>query len=243
MDKSYYQEYYHIERSHWWFRVREKILLSRLRQYIIQPANILNVGAATGRSSQALSSLGEVVSLEYDPDCVAFVRQQTGLDVLQGSVLDLPFEENRFDVVCAFDVIEHVQDDQQAVREMIRVCKPGGLVMVSVPMYQMLWSAHDEINQHFRRYTLKGLASIFRPHNGQILYKGYFNSLLFPLIALLRIFNKRKSAHTSDFASYKTEGAANKIFYFIFGIEIVLLRFIRFPFGVSGMLVFRKASG
>ncbi len=242
MDKAYYLEYYEMERRHWWFRVRERILLQTLGRFLnTKPPEILNVGAATGRSTEALSRLGKVSSIEYDADCVAFVREKTGLDVRQGSVLDLGYEAGSFDVVCAFDVIEHVEDDALAVREMIRVCKPGGMVFVSVPMYQMLWSEHDEVNRHHRRYTMRKLKALFVGQGGEVLYSSHFNTLLFPPIALARLIAKRKNQRTSDFAHYSGSSWSERILEAIFGLEVSLLRWMRFPFGVSGMLVFRKA--
>jgi ubiquinone/menaquinone biosynthesis C-methylase UbiE len=240
LEKSYYREYYHIERNHWWFRVREKILLNRLKTYLKPNSAILNIGAATARSSEALSALGKVVSLEYDADCVAFVKEKTGLELIEGSVLELPFSDQSFEVVCAFDVIEHVDDDSKAVCEMLRVCKKGGLVMLSVPAYQMLWSAHDEINQHYRRYTLQSLCKLFENQEAKILYKSYFNTLLFPAIALVRMLSKRKNEKISDFEQYKTSGLSGKILFAIFSLELILLKFMRFGFGVSAMLVLRK---
>ena len=79
---------------------------------------ILNIGIATGKTSEMLSGFGEVTSLEYDATCAEFVRNELNIDVVEGSILKLPFKENSFDVVCAFDVIEHVEDDQKAILEM-----------------------------------------------------------------------------------------------------------------------------
>ena len=125
MDKNYYKEYYHLERSHWWFQARAHILMSHLKR-ILPPKKdlkILNVGAATGRSSELLMQFGEVMSVEYDKECFDFVAQNLKIPIVKGSILELPFEAEAFDLVCAFDVIEHVNDDYLAVMEMRRVCK------------------------------------------------------------------------------------------------------------------------
>src|SRR5690606_6783902 len=121
---------------------------------------------------------GKVTSLEYDADCCAFTREKTGLEIIQGSVLELPFADNSFDLVCAFDIIEHVENDQKAVEEMLRVLKPGGSICVTVPAFMSLWTKHDDINLHFRRYRKEGLESLFNKAKGGIGQCFYFNSFL-----------------------------------------------------------------
>ena len=164
MDINYYKEYATLERQHWWFKVRGKII-SRLISASIQnkenkPLTILNIGAATGKTSELLSKFGKVTSLEYDQDCCNYANEQFNLTIIHGSILDLPFKDEEFDLVCAFDVIEHVEDDLSGVHEMKRVCKRDGQIVLTVPAYLFLWSHHDIVNHHFRRYTLKSLKDL-----------------------------------------------------------------------------------
>ncbi len=155
MNAAYYKEYYHIEREHWWFLVRNQIIMNHLRRQLPtnRPLKILNVGIATGRTSELLTEFGSVKSVEYDQECFEFTKSAVpSLDLIQGSILELPFEDQSYDLVCALDVIEHVEDHQLAVREMQRVCKPNGLVCVTVPAFMFLWNQHDDVNHHVRRY-------------------------------------------------------------------------------------------
>ena len=248
MNKDYYVEYYTLEREHWWFVVRAGIIKDRIAPYLNnqKSCKILNIGAATGSTSELLSQFGEVTSIEYDADCCAFTRERTNLQVQHGSILDLDFPDNNFDLVCAFDVIEHVEDDQLAVEEMQRVCKPGGLVYITVPAYNFLWSEHDEVNHHFRRYTLGGLKKLFDRKRVKFLYHSYFNSLLFIPIATFRLLSKmipsswyRKGAG-ADNTILDNDSIVNKILFQIFNMERKLLKVMKFPFGVSIMLLLRK---
>ncbi len=252
MNKDYYKEYYHLEREHWWFKARSKIIETHTKKLVegFTDTNILNVGVATGATSKMLSKFGEVTSLEYDKDCCLFLKEQLNFDVIQGSVTELPFENQSFDLVCAFDVIEHVSDDSLALNEMVRVCKPGGRILVTVPAFMSLWSEHDEINHHFRRYTKKSLQHLFEQSDqGHINYISYFNSILFlPIYLTRRVSNllsskkNKKAALKSDFSKFKT-GALNNILYNIFLAEnFVLKKNKSFPAGVSILLSWVKKS-
>lgn len=211
-----------------------------------QPLKILNVGVATGATSDMLGKFGTVTSLEYDVDCCQFLREELKMEVINGSVLELPFGDAEYDLVCAFDVIEHVEDDSLAVREMKRVCKPGGTVFITVPALMVLWSHHDEVNHHFRRYKKKEVRSLFvDKKQGNETFASYFNSLLFPPIFIFRVLSKllpkRKTEKDtgSDFGVFYN-GFTNKVLAVFFKIELYWLRISRFPTGVSIMYSWRK---
>ena len=249
MDKNYYKEYYYLEREHWWFRARGEILLSHLKRVTDRRQNIriLNIGAATGRSSELLMQLGDVTSVEFDKNCYEFSRDIVQIPIVQGSILALDFADNTFDLVCAFDVIEHVADDALAVSEMRRVCRKEGVMCVTVPAFMFLWSEHDVVNHHFRRYTSKILRGLFEGKD-EVIFHSFFNFWLFFPIALYRLLakilplkQKRSEEQTaSDFGVGKG-GALNVLFYHIFKSENVFLkRRIRLPIGVSLLSTWRK---
>jgi SAM-dependent methyltransferase len=251
MEPSYYDEYYRNEREHWWFRARESILRRQMERMIsagIIPSrpHILNIGAATGRSTQWLGELGDVVSLEYDGDCCRLTRERTGIEIVEGTILDLPWAGDSFDVICAFDVIEHVEDDTGAVTEMKRVCRKNGILFVTVPASPLLWSEHDEINHHVRRYRSGELKALFR--GCELLFCSGFNSLLFAPIAVHRVVRRmadslsgaRNRPLKSDF-SRSQFSARNGLLEAIFKSEnIWLSRGIGLPWGVSAMIVARR---
>jgi SAM-dependent methyltransferase len=202
---------------------------------------------ATGQTTQLLSQFGEVVSVEYDLECCEFLRNELQLEVINASITKRPFENDSFDLVCPFDVIEHVDGDDKGVEEMVRVCCEEGLVFVTVHAFMDLWSNHDDINHHKRRYIKSQLKELFKDHQGRVVTASYFNALLFPLIYLVRKLmnsfpglSKRESGD-SDFELMNNR-ITNTLLYCIFAIERSLIRYIGFPFGVSILLMFNKAG-
>lgn len=249
MDQAYYREYFALEREHWWFRARAEILMGHLRRTLGSPVRllrILNVGAATGRSSELLGQFGYVTSVEYDGSCCAMTRARTGLELVQASVTELPFRSGSFDLVCCFDVIEHVQDDCGAVEELHRVCRSDGMISVTVPAYMFLWSRHDDVNHHCRRYTAGQLRRVMAGRCSRPLFHSYFNFWLFFPIAGFRVLRKilpeRESRQDagSDFFAVQSP-FLDRIFYAVFRTEGPLVRRgIRLPVGVSILSTWRK---
>ncbi len=249
MTPAYYKEYYELERSNWWFTARLEILKSHIQKLYPDRTdlNILNIGVATGATSIMLESFGKVKSIEYDEVCFNFVKEKLPIDIEQGSILELRFDANTYDLVCAFDVIEHVEDDQLAVNEMKRVCKPDGFVFVTVPAFMSLWGQHDVVNHHFRRYKTLELSKLFG-NNGKIQYLTYFNSWLFiPIYVIRSLGNKfpnlfKRDGSGSDHSMFEL-GFLNTVLYYVFLSENTLLkRKIPFPFGVSALLSWKNTK-
>lgn len=251
MDHLYYKEYYDLERKHWWFVARENIIISQVKKLLkdkqSKEIKILNIGCSTGRSSEYLSQFGNVFSIEYDKFCCEFAAQKTGLEIIHGSITELPFENNIFDLVCAFDVIEHVENDVLAVSEMKRVAKNNGLLFITVPAFMSLWSHHDVINHHYRRYKSNEVKKLFNSNNdGKELFTSYFNFFLFPPIYLVRTLSnylklgEKRSGSGSDFETFNP-GILNKLLYSIMNFENIFIKNnIKLPFGVSYLYTWKK---
>ena len=250
MNINYYKEYAQLEREHWWFKVRGKIISKLISNCIEgtenQELNILNIGAATGKTSEILTKFGKVTSLEYDQECCDYAKQQFNMNIINGSILELPFQDEEFDLVCAFDVIEHVEDDLLGIYEMKRVCKRDGQIVLTVPAYMFLWSHHDEVNHHYRRYTLKNLKNLVKKADLYPVRGTFYNTLLFIPIALFRLLSKmipekfiRKGAG-SDATLHNNNSLTSRILYRIFSLELSLLKLFNFPFGVSIFLSLSK---
>jgi SAM-dependent methyltransferase len=141
------------------------------------------------------------VGVELSSTSVAIARERGCGEVIEGSVLEMPFGDGEFDLAVSLDVIEHLEDDRAALRELRRTVKPGGALLVTVPAYQWLWSGHDEINHHHRRYTSASLRQAAEAAGWQTARTTHFNSLLLPVAILLRVlerFNPKTTESSLD---------------------------------------------
>ena len=243
MDPRFASKYKELEEKHWWFQVRKQIIVRSLQAKLdtSRPLRILDVGSAGGVTTQALAALGSVTCVEADANLYEALRETSAFPVVHGSILKLPFEEGQFDLVCAFDVVEHVDQDGTAARELSRVCRSGGTVAITVPAFQSLWSHHDDINHHFRRYRSRQLRELFCPPL-RLIYSTYFNSVLFPAIWVFRrLFSGRRNM---DNAKSDNEVLPHPIigwvFYQLFALELWLLPRLSLPFGVSLLQLYSK---
>lgn len=246
MDRQLLDKYRQWECEHWWFRVRERILRDGVEDIIRgrRGLRILNVGAATGRSTEILQPFGEVSSIEYDEPSFQYCRDVLKLDIVQASITELPYEDDSFDLVCCFDVIEHVEDDTKGIQELVRVCKPGGTVFLTTSAYMSLWSDHDRLNHHFRRYLMQELEVRFGTSKGRPTRKTYYNALLFPPIwfvrKMQRLLPRKRDEDLKPDNEFLQSPLTDRLFGAIFSLERWLLRIMDFPFGVSIMIVWRK---
>jgi SAM-dependent methyltransferase len=180
-----------LEDRHWWYTERRHLLASALRG--TPPGTALDVGAAGGGNTRVLKELGwAAYALEYGAEG-AEVAAERGLGVLRGDATSLPVQSSTMDLVVAFDVLEHIEDDHRAAQEMLRVLRPGGLLLVAVPCDPKLWSAHDEAVDHVRRYTRPTLTSLLVDSGFDIDSMTSWNVLLRPVVAM-----RRRSTTGSD---------------------------------------------
>jgi SAM-dependent methyltransferase len=173
-----------LEDAHWWYRERRHLLASALRGRT--PGRALDVGAAGGGNTRVLRDLGWSASpLEYGEDG-ALVAAERGLPVMRADATLLPLADASLDLVVAFDVLEHLVDDDACASEVLRVLRPGGTFLVAVPCDPRLWSAHDEAVGHVRRYTRETLASLLAGGGFEVGPLRSWNVLLRPVVALRR---------------------------------------------------------
>jgi SAM-dependent methyltransferase len=199
MDRDYEQQTHRVEDSHWWYRGRRRVL-DRVIDDMRLPARprILDAGCGSGRNMVDLSRQGTVTGVELSSTSVQIARQRGVGDVIEGSILSMPFPSDSFDLAVSLDVIEHLEDDAGALTELRRVVVPGGRLLVTVPAYSWLWSGHDEINHHHRRYTRRSLLSLAHQTGWECQRTTYFNSLLLPVAIVLRALDRLSSRTTES---------------------------------------------
>jgi SAM-dependent methyltransferase len=181
MDEQYELQTHQVEDQHWWYRGRRRVL-SEVLDSLQLPASvsILDAGCGSGRNMVELAAHGTVTGIELAETSVEAARRRDVGEVVAGSLDTLPFPDSSFDLAVTLDVIEHLDDDRKALRELRRVVRPGGYLLVTVPAYQWLWSNHDVVNHHRRRYTRRTLLAAAHASGWTPLRTTHFNALLLP---------------------------------------------------------------
>ncbi len=243
MDRQVYARMAELEDRHWWFAARRRILTEVLARLVALPAapRLLEAGCGTGGNLAMLSRFGEVAAFEPDAEARRMAQEKSGFDVRDGRLPgDIPFEPGGFDLVAAFDVLEHVEDDLASLRALHAQLRPGGSALITVPAFEFLWSRHDERHHHWRRYAKGALVGRAAAAGFTPVMATYFNSLLFPLIAGVRLGNRILGLD-------KVEDEAlppypiNRILYVLFASERHLVGRIPLPLGVSLLMIALKA--
>ena len=249
MKEEFYAEYYEIENVHWWFLGRWHIFMSLIDQEFPAADRVvsLDVGCGTGTMVGHLESYGPAFGVDGSSEAARFCQSRGRTRVTQGDATRLPFDDGSFDLVCALDLLEHVTDDVAALAEFARVCRPDGRVLITVPAYRLLWGRQDEISHHLRRYTSRELVEKTRQAGLAVQKVTYFNTVLFPLIAAIRVgrqllpgLGSRELA--SDF-SMTRPGPLNDLLASVFRLESAVIRYGSLPFGVSVLVVARPRAG
>lgn len=245
MDRDFYPAYYELEGRHWWFLGRRDLFLALLEQSLPaaeRPARLLDFGCGTGAFLADLDRFGGVRAVDADPSAVSFCHARGRTEVEQAPPgAPLPFADGEFDVVTTLDVIEHVDDDVGTLRELHRVLRPGGLLLVAVPAFMFLWGKQDEVSHHRRRYTAATLRRPLGDAGFVVERMTYFNTLLFAPIAAVRV--ARRLLHAPGRASSDFEIGPERLngaLAAVFRAEARLAARRDLPFGVSLLALARR---
>lgn len=190
MDRVLYQHMEEFDGRHWWYRARRRVLADLIGREVQLPANaaILEVGCGSGHNLPMLAKFGTVDALELDDAARKLAERRLGRKIMNAPLPELDgVDEHHYDLIAALDVIEHIEDDRAALASIASKLKPGGTFIMTVPAHQWMWSAHDELNHHKRRYSKRQLKRLIEESPLRLRKIGYFNSLLFPLALAQRL--------------------------------------------------------
>ncbi len=244
MEKDFYLQYASVEDKHWWFVARRQIIEKVIQRLNLQKnAQILEAGCGTGGNLQMLSRHGQVSAMELEEVACQLANQRQVTQVKRGSLPDnIPFSL-QYDLILILDVIEHLDDDLSALKALYYKLKPGGYLLITVPAYRFLWSEHDDINHHKRRYRLKGLKQVVKKAGYELNYSSYFNTFLFPVVAIVRVLAKLLPKQNNNQISSDLvvpSKPVNQVLKWLFASERYLINKFPLPFGVSILLLARK---
>jgi SAM-dependent methyltransferase len=238
MEEHTYSELHLLERRHWWYRGTRSIYRSLLRRYVSGVGGlVLDLGCGTGGNLKMLAEWGNVVGLESSQSALALCPPGAAL-LTQGTAAGLPFRDGAFDLVAMLGVLEHVADDIGALREVRRVCRPGGSVLLLTSAFKALWSQHDEANRHVRRYRAYDLQLRAKSAGFSVRYASYLNFLLFPAAAVVRLMqrliSRRREPHLNMFP---VPEPFSTVLAGVLALEGRLMQWVSLPFGVSIVMV------
>jgi SAM-dependent methyltransferase len=246
MDAHLYEEHALLEREHWWFVGRRAIVRQVIADHVPRRSslNLLDVGCGTGGMLPMLADFGTVEGIEGEPIAVRYCRSTyPSFTVREGTIPTNVPADAAFDVVTAFDVIEHLDDDVGGLCALRAAVKADGIVVVTVPALQWLWSDHDRANGHRRRYSRASLVSALRGAQLELVHVSYFNTLLLPIVAASRLFERVRGAAAvpqSDFSMPRSW--LNGVLTRILRSETSLVARTGLPLGVSLVAVARRGD-
>ena len=248
MENNEYRIMFDLESSYWWFLGKQflvKNVLKTLRFHASEGERILDLGCGTGMTLKILEDYGVSYGVEISREAMLFLRKRNLNRIVCADVNGrLPFKDHSFSLVTCLDVLEHLERDRDLMVDMLRVCKPGGYVFVTVPAFNFFWSPHDTALHHRRRYVRRQLLRLVRGAKGKVIKASYYNTFLSLPIAGVRKFRALYEGDVgtkSDFFLALPD-PVNKVLSTIFRLEVFLLNFVNYPFGVSLFVIARKGE-
>lgn len=255
MDRTVYEEWFELETYHWWFVGRRHLFL-RLIEAILpdlprsgRRLRIADIGCGTGVNLDALAPFGTVVGTDISDTALAFCRERKPYVLCQAPMASLPYRTDSIDLLTAFDVLEHGEDDRAMLDEAFRVCTPGGMALFSVPAYAFMWGDHDVAAHHFRRYTAADIRGRVEASGFAVHRITHVNTLLFPVSVVFRHGKNalggalrrlgRETPARSDFRS-TAPPLLNPLLLRVFRTESRLLHHFDLPFGLTICCIARK---
>ena len=239
MEQAVYSRHIENEKEHWWFAARREIIHSTIKNFITKKSKIkiLDFGSGSGTNVKMLCQFGKVDIFETNLKTRDFLKKKfkrkKNVTILSN------IKKNKYDLILAADVIEHIKNDKKVLKDFFVYLKNGGAILITVPAFEFLFSSKDRVLKHFRRYKKSNLIKLV---NKNFLIKkiSYFNFFLFFPIAFSILYLKLKNSKFINFAESTPNYLLNIVLKTIFSIEKYFLKNINFPFGISLLLVAKK---
>ena len=234
MERVVYDRMAELDELHWWYRARREVIAALIERYARPEAGaaVLEVGCGTGHNLPMLGRYGRVEAIEIDEAARAVAEKRLGRKVHGAPLPELKgIRAGKYDLIGAFDVIEHIPDDHAAIAALAKRLSPAGKLVMTVPAHQWMWSAHDVVNHHQRRYSKAGLKALIDGSSLKLEKIGYLNSLLFPLAVGARFAGRLAGKDSSD--DTLPPKPVNWAFEKVFGLERHLVGRLPLPPGLS----------
>jgi len=245
MDLKLYDELYRVEQEHWWFRARREIVWSLVERHVdgarTRRLRVCELGCGTGGNLAAVADRHEVVGVEYSPRALEYARRRLGERVISGSLPDdVNLPSNFYDVVLLTDVLEHIEDDVASARTAMRLVRPGGIIVATVPAYQWLYSPRDAAHHHFRRYSKQRFRGLWSSEQSRVELLSHYNTFLFPAAAYARVASEFRESRNASGDLTVPVWPVNSLLASVMQCERNLLGRVAMPFGLSLVGVMRK---
>lgn len=244
MQPAYETKHHQAEMSHWFLSARRHLIMQLLRSRN-KNETILEVGCASGVLLQALAQQGfsNVHGVEVSTEAINYCHERGLNNVTLTDGEKLPFPDGTFDFLISSDVLEHINQDQSALREWYRVLKPGGVALLLVPAFQFLWSDHDVVNNHFRRYAKPELLMKMKQAGFTVARCSYWNFLLFFPVSVFRIISRLRRHGSAPKDQLYSFGLLNFLLERLLRLEnYLIIHGINFPWGISIMVLATKTA-
>ena len=252
MEQNAYRQFLELEDTHWWFRGRRTVYFGLLKHHLngSSPQRVLDLGCGYGGFLPGLKEIGqEIYPSDISLDSMSYCVERGFTKSTVGSGYSLPYADDSFDLVCMFDAIEHIPDDNRVMREVHRILRPGGQILVTVPAYQFLYANNDRVAQHQRRYTRGRLAGVFEQAGLRVERNTHSNIFLFPIIlpavlgikVIEKLFPRNLDPEHTNL-SWPIPQFVHDILHGIFAAELPFSKRFDWPVGHSIAAIARKPA-
>ncbi|MCL7411683.1 MAG: class I SAM-dependent methyltransferase [Methanosarcinaceae archaeon] len=238
MEINEYSKMDQFEQKYWWWVVKRLIVDNQIKK-LSNTSKILEVGCGTGTNLKSISKYGDVTGIDFSKNALDFCKRRTHNPLILADAEKLPIDKETFDLIVALDVIEHL-NDEDALSEFYRILKPNGFLIITVPAFKFLWSQHDDVLHHLRRYRKKELKNKLE-HNFSIRMISYWNFFMLPPITAIRLINKIRKTDQNESDVKKLPFLINYTLIKVMRFEDFLIsNKINLPCGVSIIAVCEK---